>query len=247
MDDYQLVLQEIARTVGISESESDWDSRTAADVDRCIRRGINAVIRNPLNHQWSWMRPRFGCTTADGQRRYALPADFQQFIDHLCFDGDNYQYPPVEQLPAARLHQLYSEYASTGVPCNYAIESQSHDGATEQVQELVLHPTPNGIYQLVGLYQVGPIRGMTSDRPWFPGGSEHRELFISSCLAQAEAVFMDGDLKTWREQFQTDLMSAVAMDHRKGARNLGPMKGRHMHDYFRHKLSTTYEGHTDSV
>jgi hypothetical protein len=244
MNDYQLVIQEIAQTVGTPQA--DWDSRTATDVDRCIRRGINAVIHNVLSHQWSWMRPLFSQTTADGVRRYTLPSDFQQFIDHLCFDGDNYQHPPLEQLPATRLQQLYSEYPGTGVPCNYATEAAAHDGTTEQTQELVLHPTPNGIYQIVGLYQVGPILSMTSERPWFPGGAEFRELFVSSCLAQAEVVFTDGDLKTWREQFQMDLTAAVARDQRKGARNLGPMKGRRVQDCFRHKLQTQYEGHIDS-
>lgn len=245
MNDYQLVLQDISALVGTPEA--DWDNRTAADVDRCIRRGINSVIHNPLNHQWTWMRPEFRLTTADGQRRYLLPADFQQFIDHICFDGDNYKHPPLEQLPAARLHQLHSEYSGTGVPSNYATEAKAHDGTTEQSQELVLHPTPNGTYQLVGLYQVGPIRGMTSDRPWFPGGAENRELFISSCLAQAEVIFTDGEMTTWREQFQMDLTAAVSRDHKRGARNLGPVSGRRGHDYFRHKLQTQHEGHVDSI
>lgn len=245
MNDYQLVLQEIAALVGTPEA--DWNNRTATDVDRCIRRGINSVIHNVMNHQWSWMRPVFRMTTADGQRRYPLPADFQQFINNISFDGENYQHPPIEQLPSARLHQMHSEYSGTGVPCNYAIEASSHDGTTEQVQQLVLHPTPNGTYQLVGIYQVGPIRSMTSERPWFHGGPEHRELFISACLAQAEVIFTDGEMTTWRDQFQSDLISAISRDHKKGARNLGPMKGRRGHDYFRHKLTTSYEGHVDST
>lgn len=245
MNDYNLVLDEIAAFIGTPQR--DWDNRTATDVDSAIRRGINSVIHNAAGHQWTWMRPAFRFTTADGQRRYTLPADFQQFIDHLCFDGENYQHPPITQLPAARLHQMHSEYSGTGVPCNYALEAKAHDGTTEQLQEVVLHPTPDGAYQLVGVYQVGPIRGLTSDRPWFPGGPEHRELFLASCLAQAESIFMDGPMTDRREQFQMELTAAVSRDYKRGARNLGPMNGRRGRNDYRWKLSTSYEGHVDSV
>ncbi len=245
MNDYTLVRAAIARTFGTPEEE--WDTNTATDVDSAIRRGINSVIHNQLAHQWSWMRPVFRFATSDGQRRYALPADFEQFIDHICFDGDNYKHPPLEQMPSARLHQLHSEYSGTGVPTNYALEPRSHDGTTEQVQEVALHPTPNGTYELLGVYQVGPIRELSTARPWFPGGPENLELFMASCLAQAEVIFTDGVMSTWRDQFQSELAGAIARDHRKNARNLGPMKGRRGHDHWRHKLQTQHEGHVDSV
>ena len=239
-DDYTLVRSEISALIGTPTA--DWSTRESTDVTACLRRGVKRVIHNAIGHQFSWMQPVHRFSTADGQRRYVLPADFEQFIYHISFDGDNYQHPPITQKPAARLHQMYSEYASTGVPSNFALESLSHDGTTEQVQQVVLHPTPNGEYQLVGPYQVGPIRDLTSTQPWFPGGPENRELFIASCLAQAEIRFMDGVVTTWRDEFQSELVAAVSRDHRRGARNLGPMKGRRAHDYFRHHLSTTYLG-----
>jgi len=245
MNDYQLVRSEIASFIGTSISE--WDPRTKSDVTSAIRRGINSVVHNSANHQWTWMRPEHRFTTADGQRRYPLPADFEQVIDHISFDGDNYQHPPVLQLPSSRLQQLYSEYPGTGVPANFAWEPRTHDGTTEQVQELVLHPTPNGTYQLVMLYQAGPIRDLTSDRPYFPGGPEHLELFISACLAQAESIFMDGPMTDRQDQFRAELAAAISRDYRRSPRNLGPMKGHRVQDWFRWKLQTQHEGHVDSV
>lgn len=245
MNDYQLVRQEISSFIGTSVLE--WEPRTASDVSSAIRRGINSVIHNAANHQWTWLRPEHRFTTADGQRRYPLPPDFEQVIDHISFDGDNYKHPPITQLPSTRLQQLYSEYSGTGVPANFAWEPRVHDGTTEQVQELVLHPTPNGTYQLVVIYQAGPIRDLTSDRPWFPGGPEHRELFIAACLAQAESIFMDGPMTDRRDQFQSELVAAISRDYKRSARNLGQMKGRRAHDWFRNKLTTSYEGHVDSV
>jgi len=241
--DYDLVRQEIASFIGTAVG--NWDLRTKQDVDSAIRKGINSVIHNAAGHQFTWMRPVFRLTTADGQRRYTLPADFEQFIDYISFDGENYQHPPITQMPASRLHELHSEYSSTGVPYHYAIEAQSHDGMAQQHHQLALHPTPNGTYQLVGIYQVGPIRQLTEDRPYFPGGAENLELFIAACLAQAQSTFMDGPMTDKQDQFQSELVAAIARDHRRGARNLGQMRGRRVHEFFRHKLSTTYLGGTD--
>jgi hypothetical protein len=244
VNDYSLVRDEIAHFLGTPMGT--WDARTAHDVASAIRKGINAVVHNVMGHQWSWMQPVYRVTTADGQRRYTLPADFEQFRDHIYFDGENYQHTPITQKPAARLHQLHSEYSGTGVPYNYALETPAHDGTTEQRQELVLHPTPDGTYMLVGVYQVGPIRSLSEDRPWFPGGPENRELFIAAALAQAEIIFMDSPQTSRQDQFKSELVAAISRDGRRGARNLGPMNGRQGKDYWRHKLRTMHEGHVDS-
>jgi len=241
--DYAIVKSEIASFIGTPETK--WDSRTSVDVESAIRKGIESVVHVGV-HQWSWMRPTYRFQTADGQRRYTLPLDFEQFIHPLAFDGENYQYPPISQLPAGRLDQMHSEYSSTGVPTNYALEVDAHDGTTQQRQQLVLHPTPDAAYTLIGRYQVGPIRTLTNDRPWFPGGPENRELFIAGCLAAVEQKFLDGKGdKT--ESFQSALMAAIARDHRRQPRNLGPMGGGRgrSRDSYRWKLGTTYDGSTE--
>jgi hypothetical protein len=243
--DLALIRSEIADFIGTPESL--WDASTSAKVESSIRRGIEAVVHNAMSHQWSWMRPVHRFQTADGQRRYTLPLDFEQFIGDLYFDGENYQYPPVTQLPAGRLQQMHSEYNNTGTPTYYALEVQTHDGTTQQNQQLVLHPTPDSGYSLCGPYQVGPIRTLSTERPWFPGGPEFRELFIASCLAAAESKFLDVPATDKQEQFQMALTGAIGRDRRKAPRNLGQMGGRRGlgRDYFRHKLSTTYEGTQD--
>lgn len=241
--DLELVRSEISSFLGTPADR--WDSRTAIDVESAIRRGIEAVMHCGV-HQWGWLRPTFRVATAENQRRYTLPDDVEQFIGAISFDGENYQYPSITQLPATRLQQMYSEYNSTGVPTNYALEVQSHDGTTQQQYQLVLHPTPDNSYTLVATYQVGPIRPLTNDRPWFPGGAENRELFVSACLAQAEAKFMDTKGDKY-ESFQMALAAAIARDHRRAPRNLGQMGGRRgsSRDSYRYKLSTLYEGSQD--
>lgn len=247
-DDYTTVREEIAHFIGTPVSE--WDSGMEVAVESCIRRGINQVIHNGL-HQWLWMRPVFRLTTTEGQRRYPLPLDFEQFIDDISFDGVNYQYPPIGQKPATRLIQLQSEYVNNGTPCFFATESQAHDGDSEQIQQLVLHPTPDNAYPLVGIYQVGPIRSLTSTNPYFPGGPSNRELFFLSCLAATESKFFDAQAEKFAS-FQTALQSAIALDLRRQPRNLGQLGGRMMtgrigdvRTALGWRLSTTYLGGTD--
>lgn len=243
MNDLELVRSEIASFIG--EPEAQWDSRTANDVESAIRRGIESVVHCGI-HQWSFLRPTHRFQTADGQRRYALPLDFEQFLNDLYFDGENYQYSSITQLPAGRLQQMHSEYSGTSVPTNYALEVKSHDGTAEQHYQLVLHPTPDNSYSIVAPYQVGPIRTLSTARPYFPGGLENRELFVTACLAAAESKFLDvkGDKF---ESFQMALQAGIARDHRKQPRNLGKMgpgRGRGR-DSYRWKTSTTYLGGVD--
>jgi hypothetical protein len=243
--DYDLVRSEIASFIGTPEAR--WDSRTSIDVESSIRKGIDAVVHNTVSHQWSWMRPTYRFKTADGQRHYTLPLDFEQFIGDIYFDGEEYGYSSITQLPSGRVAQIYNEYENTGVPTTYALEVLAHDGTTQQHQQLVLQPTPDGEYSLVGPYQVGPIRTLSTQRPYFPGGPESRELFIASCLAAAESKFMDQPMTDKQVAFQSALAGAIGRDHRKQPRNLGQMGGRRSRDrdWHRWKLSTTYLGGTE--
>jgi hypothetical protein len=242
--DLDMVRSEIASFIGTPESQ--WDARTAADVESSIRKGIEAVVHNIHGHQWTWMRPTFRFQTADGQRYYTLPLDFEQFLNNLYFDGENYQYPSISQLPSGRLQQMHSEYSQTGVPTNYALDVAAHDGTTEQHYQLALHPTPDNSYTIVAPYQVGPIRNLSTARPYFPGGPSNRELFIAACLAQAESKFLDGKSDKF-ESYQMALTAAIARDYRRQPRNLGQMGGSRgrSRDYYRYKLSTLYENTSD--
>ena len=236
--DLALCRSEIASFIG--EPEARWDSRTSTDVNSAIRKGIEAVVHG-APHSWSWLRPTYRFKTATGQRRYTLPLDFEQFIDDISFDGAEYGYSSITQKPASRVAYLYNEYEQNGVPTFYATGVESHDGTAPQQAQLVLQPTPDSEYSLVGTYQVGPIRGLDTARPYFPGGPEYRELFVAACLAQAESKFLDVKADKF-ESFQIALTAGIGRDHRKQPRNLGQMQGGRPRDDFRYKLATTYLG-----
>ena len=244
--DYSRITSEIAEFIGTPEA--DWDSRTTSRIGHCISKGIDSVLHNGM-HQWTWMRPIWRLDTSASQRRYLLPLDFEQFIEDIHYDGTHYGYPSVTQLPVARLLQLHTDYDGTGTPRHYAIEPIVHDGATEQRQQVVFHPTPDGTYSLVAQYQVGPIRAMSASNPYPPGGPENGELFVAAILAAVESAFLDSAVGDKHDEFRSALAAAIARDHRRQPRNLGPMRqyaGRQRHRFTR-QLSdyTRYEGSTD--
>jgi hypothetical protein len=221
---YSTIKAEIAYYIGTAEDA--WDSNTSSAVEYCIRTGVDRVIHNG-QHQWSWMRPKWSWKTADGQRRYTLPLDFEQFIPNVIhFDGEHYGYGSIGQLPASRLMQLRGDSDSKGTPSCFAIESVAHDGVSEQQQQLVLEPTPDAEYKLVAVYQIG-VRELSDARPYPPGGPAHGELFVAACLAAVETKFRDGE--TIKEQaFRDSLMAHIAIDLRKQPRNLGSMGGKNV-------------------
>ena len=147
--------------------------------------------------------------------------------------------------------EMQSAYVDTGTPCYFAIENPAHDGESEQHQQLVLHPTPDNAYPLIGIYQVGPIRDLSNERPYFPGGPANKELFLQSCLAAAESKFFDMQGEK-HAAFQATLNNAIAEDLRRQPRNLGPLDGRRGHrrgknirELLGWRLATTYNGGTD--
>lgn len=218
---YPQIREEIAYFIGSPQDR--WDSVTVAAVENAIRTGIDQVVHNG-SHQWSWMRPRWQMSTSANQRRYSLPLDFEQFTSDIYFDGVNYQYPPITQLPASRLMQLTSETTSTGVPSHYAIEVATHDGATAQSSVLVLDPTPDATYQLQGIYAIA-VRPLSDSNPYPPGGDAHGELFLASCLAKVESKFFDA-VQVKQMEFQDMMANHINIDLRRQPRNLGPMGGR---------------------
>jgi hypothetical protein len=200
------------------------------------------------------MQPVGRLTTAADQRRYTLPLDFKDFVgDTIQYDGEDYAYGAINILPAVRLMQLRNDYENTGVPTAAAKEPLAHDGATEQQWQLVLHPTPDGSYDLIYQYQIG-ARMLTAANPYPPGGPSYGQLFLAACLAAAEAKFDDDAQGEKYKAFMTRLTTDIAKDLGGVPRNLGYMGGRRGRARSRSELRrvldlqsgyTTYDGSTD--
>lgn len=222
--DYTRLLREFCRFANYDEDnlttlqEADWQ-----DV---LRTAINQVVHPPLVptlgaqvHQWSWLRPVFTMATADGQRRYTLPIDFERFVGPLSFQADQGEYHELLYYPSQKLLNLESQ-ANTGTPALFSIEPVASEGTTEQLWQLVLEPTPDSEYKLTGQYQIG-ARMLSANYPYPPGGPAHGELYIASVLAAAEAKIDNESNGDRAAAFMQRLMSDISIDMQRQPSRLG--------------------------
>jgi hypothetical protein len=222
--DYTRLLREFCRFAGYDQD--DLTDAQTADWGDVLRTAINQVIHPPLvptlgaqAHQWSWLRPVWTMETADGQRRYTLPIDFERFVGPLNFHPDEGEYHEIVYYPSQRLMNLQTA-GNTGVPVMYSLEPVASEGTTEQVWQRVLEPTPDDSYKLQGQYQIG-ARMLSSDYPYPPGGPAHGELYIASVLAAAEAKLDDENNGQKLAAFMSRLMADISVDMQRQPTTLG--------------------------
>jgi len=223
--DYTRLLREFCRFTGYDED--NLTDLQLADFQDVLRTALNQVIHPPLvptlgaqAHQWSWLRPVFTMETCDGQRRYTLPIDFERFIGPLNFQPEEGEYHELDYYPSSRLMNLANSINGTGTPAMYSLEPVATDGTTEQLWQLVLHPTPDAAYKLIGQYQIG-ARMLSATYPYPPGGPAHGELYVASVLAAAEAKIDDEHGGQKQAAFMARLMADISIDMQRQPTTLG--------------------------
>lgn len=223
--DYTRLLREFCRFAGYDEE--NLTDQQLADFHDALRTALNQVVHPPLvptlgaqTHQWSWLRPAWSVATVSGQRRYTLEVDFERFIGPLTFDAGEGQYHEILFYPSQRLRNLAAVDGTSGAPAMYSLEPLESDGADEQCWELVLHPTPDAVYTLVGQIQIG-ARMLSESYPYPPGGPAHGELYIASLLAAAEAKLDDDDNGQKQAAFLSRLMADISIDMQRQPTRLG--------------------------
>ena len=171
-------------------------------------------------HEWSFMRPVWVLQTEADQRRYLLPADFERPIGDLSYTStDNDFYAPIKFTSASRLFKLEYQTNFTTFPQYAAIEPREPTGNSPQLQQLVLHPTPDASYQLTLQYQA-IARRVTEQNPYPPGGQVHGPGFLASCLAIAELRKNGADGPMY-QKFMERLAGNIVRDTERGAALLG--------------------------
>lgn len=223
--DYSRLLREFCRFVGYDEG--NLTDQQLADFHDTLRTALNQVIHPPLvqtlgaqAHQWSWLRPTWAMDTVAGTRRYTLQVDFERFIGPLTFDAGEGEYHEIVFYPSQRLRNLAAVQDSTGSPAIYSLEPVTFDGSEEQRWELVLHPTPDAVYSLVGQVQIGALM-LSESYPYPPGGPAHGELYIASLLAAAEAKLDDENNGQKMAAFVGRLMADISIDMQRQPTTLG--------------------------
>jgi len=221
---YRWFCRAIGMYLGLDPNWHLWDAAQDQQVNQLVQSGLRnfyhpALVDLKLTpHTWSFMRPVFEIKTDADQRVYPLPSNFDRFDGDLTF-GNEEHYPNIQIVNEQKLRSLEYHDEWTAPPQFAAVRPVVSDGRLTQVQEMVLHPTPDSTYIIKGSYFAIPIE-LSDDQPYPMGQEVYSEAIKASCLAAAE-------LEVKREQgpmaltAREQIASAIARDLRRGPDLLG--------------------------
>lgn len=171
-------------------------------------------------HEWSFMQPIFKFKTSAAQRIYPLPDNFERPVGEIYYqsDEDDY-YGPIPFTNTTRTMKLENRQEEQSPPRYASLQASDSTGEAEQLQELVLHPTPDGTYALQFQY-VALARRLTETQPYPLGGQMHGPGILASCLAAAE-TYATGSQGPRYMQFLEKLAGNIIRDNERGASVLG--------------------------
>lgn len=222
--DFFYVQRQVGRYLQYGYDADVWDDEQVEAVQEIIDEGTRQFYFPPLTdgglHEWTFMRPVYTFKTESGVRRYTLPEAWERPIGDLCYnDTDNDFYSPIKWTSATRLLKLQYQTNFKSYPQYAAYEPVESQGMGPQLQQLVLHPTPDAEYELTTQYQATAKR-VTEDSPYPLGGQVHGPLWLASCMSTAElrSLGSEGPL---HQKFMQRLMASIARDHQRGPKLLG--------------------------
>lgn len=153
-----------------------------------------------------------------GRSKYDLPADFAGVEGLFTFrPGENLYYEPFGVIAEHRIRAMRQAWDSYDHPRAATIQVKPQNEALGTRHYVQFFPTPDAAYELTYKYRarwkdIGPGQ-------YPPGGTEHAETILASCLSIVEGV----KGPRW-ERFAELLVSSLEMDHRQFTpEKLGPM------------------------
>ncbi len=216
----------IAFRRGWTRDPSNWDDDVVAAIKEAIKLGLSRMMHNAVApgtrkvYEWSFLRQTFQFATVEDKWEYDLPQDFGSPAEPQVFFAETSRaFTPIRLMNDARILYLRSnEPDASGVPGYAAIRQKKQLGATEQGQDLLLHPVPDGAYQMKLLYNVSPH--MLGDMLLHPhGGAPFARTLMLACIAEATKGI--GDSEEYEAAFQDSLLAAISYDARNKGDNFG--------------------------
>ena len=216
---------EVSRFFQFGRDYDGLPSREKADVDACVRRGLRQYLSPPPlageaeGHSWTFLRPTGTVPTADGTATYAMPNDFGGIVGSITHQSSSDgAYRPIEVTSMSALRaKKQSQNLSSGRPEIAAIDPVvTAAGAVSYPTrfQLTLWPTPDAAYTLEFQY-IANIEDITTRGPEtpLPGGQQHGETLIASCLAIGESMTENNRFQ-YMQIFMQRLAASVSLDRR---------------------------------
>jgi hypothetical protein len=226
-----------------SMSTSDFVGNQSTIVERALQAGLSRFYDPPPlpgereKHLWSFLTPTLTFDLIEGQYSYDLPDSFVAFMSPLAYaPGDNDAYPPIEVTGADTVQKLLGRSDDPGRPIVAGVRVKASHDIHVTAWELVLHPVPDGDYQVKAATKINPtVPGATGDVPL--GGQPHENTIIAACIAELVAMLDDLDDGGKSEmRFMEFLRSSVSHDRQVTAAQTMGYNGNPSSDHWKDRL-----------
>jgi len=164
----------------------DTELATCKDI---VYRGYRQFLypidtRTGQMHEWSFLKQFYSFNTVSGKWKYALPANFSDFLDNPHFD-DTTGYKELRKVLPEQILESRANIVVNQYPLSYAIAPYTYDNSTGTFYEMWLDPEPDGVYLLKFFYRIDPLKP-ENDTDYLVGGIRATEAILENCLAVAE-------------------------------------------------------------
>lgn len=214
--------------LGLHSDRDEWRASETTRVTRYINGGLSKFYHHALTQiggpgfQWSFLSPTLRVATVDDCATVELPDDFGAIHGPLRYVDTSVSRSAIEITSESRLMSAQQQTTDSGYPVIAFVEVARGTGPLGQRSRLVLWPTPDDQYELVGNYKLLPD-ALTASNPYPLGGAAHRDTIIAACLAEAELHGNDRVAAIHAGEYAKLLEGSVAMDMRNRPETFGLM------------------------
>ena len=223
---YDDLRQGVGEFLGFTRNIAGWTAASLLTANAITMSGIAQACYPPVlpgqssAHEWSFLKVVTTFDTIVGQLLYHAPGDYNGIDGDMTILQSNSTNFPIEVVPEPRIRRLQSlAPTATGRPENVAEIPTSSGGLSNQQFDFMVWPSPDAAYPLSYRYKINPLR-LTSGAPYPPGGPQHAEMFMESCLAVAERR-RDGVIGIHYQAFMERLAASVSQDLAHKPQNFG--------------------------
>jgi len=176
------------------------------------------IDQQRTSHRWSFLNPTGTLDLVTGQQVYPLPDHYDAPDGDMTYTNDD-EYDALKYTSVTRIEKMTAMDDSNGPSAWFATRPSTVDGASQQTQELLVYPIPNGEYTLNMPYTVVP-KMIDEDNPYPLGGRVHTETIRCAMLAEAELRKTGKEGGMFR-QYKSRLIASVVADQRRAPVLLG--------------------------
>lgn len=181
----------VAIQAGWGAWSEDWTSDQIVELGHDVNEAYCWIL-NPsiipgerLSHRWSFLEQWTSVVTVSGTWEYTLPPDFGSFVGTHMEWGVNEPYTKPRKVSDSVIRGMRAQNNTSGRPEAFALTWLAQTMGSRQRQQLILYPTPDGVYTMYHKYAV--LTGELSESNPFPlGGPRIGQLMMEFGKAVGE-------------------------------------------------------------